>query len=250
MGGARNRLPSLGWNQPRAGAEPRLRRAARICRVEKPIRPLSEKERRLLSSALAWRRRRVHALRRRSLFIGLTIFVVFWAMMVTATVADKRGPAWYYSCLMAIAIALLISLWTYFELRPKFTADVAQHENALHRNEARVTRIQSNAMVEFEEAEDEGACHAFQLDQGRIVFVSGQDFYDSAKFPNSDFSLVDILADDGRLIESFIEKNGTRLKALRKISSRQKAGMRIPEHLEIIEGDLHEIEQILLRGSN
>jgi hypothetical protein len=99
--------------------------------------------------------------------------------------------------------------------------------------------------VEFEEEEDEGACYAFQLDKCQIVFVSGQDFYPSAKFPNTDFSVVNIYADDGKLVESLIEKNGDKLKALRKISSRAKSGMTIPGNLETVDGDLSQIEQVL-----
>ena len=218
--------------------------------IEKTVRPLSEKERRLLSSALAGRERRTKGLRRRSFFIGLTLFVVLWGMMIIATAADKTGLAWYYSCLMSLAIAVPISLWCYAELRPKFIADSQLFESALRRNEAHVTRIQSNAMVEFEEEEDEGACYAFQLDKRQIVFVSGQDFYPSAKFPNTDFSLVDIHSDDGKLVESFIEKNGSKLKPLRKIPARQKSGMKIPDNLETIEGDLDKIEQILSSGDS
>jgi hypothetical protein len=63
--------------------------------IVKTIRPLSEKERRLLNSALGWRKRRVKALRRRTPSFGLTLFVIFSGMMIVATVLDKKGPAWY-----------------------------------------------------------------------------------------------------------------------------------------------------------
>ncbi len=105
-------------------------------------------------------------------------------------------------------------------------------------------------MVEFEEEEDEGACYAFQLDEGQMIFISGQDFYPSAKFPNSDFSIVNIYADDEQLVESLMEKHGHKLEAVRKISSRTKSGMNIPDNLEIVEGELIQIEEILAANRN
>lgn len=177
-----------------------------MARVEQNVRALNAKERRLLSSAVAWRKRRFNVLQRRVVFSGVALLVAFWGMMAIATAADKKGPAWYYEALISIAIALPISLWVYFDLKPKFLLDLQRYENALRRNQACVTRIQSNAVVEFEEEEDEGACYAFQLSEGRIVFLSGQEFYTSARFPNSDFSVVDIHEDDGTLVEVYREK--------------------------------------------
>ncbi len=165
--------------------------------------------------------------------------------MMIATLLDKKGPTWYASLLIGLSIGLPITLWSYLSVRPKLFADVRQVESALRRNEARVIRIQSQAMVEFEEVEDEGACYAFQLDKRRIVFVSGQEFYSSARFPNTDFSLVSIYGDDNILVEAFIEKQGNKLQPLRNISSEQKSKMMIPSHLETIEGDLNRIEQLL-----
>ena len=213
--------------------------------IETTVRPLTEKERRLLSSALAWRKRRQQTLPRRMLLIGLAIFASFSAITVIATVADKGGPAWYYCLLISFAITLLISLWSYFDLRPKFQREVDVYRRALLRNEARVTRIQSSSIVEFEEQEDEGACYAFQLDGDQVVFVSGQDFYPSARFPNSDFSVIKIYADDGKLVEHLIEKNGVKLKPLRKISFQRKSRIRIPENFETINADLEHIEEVL-----
>jgi hypothetical protein len=60
----------------------------------------------------------------------------------------------------------------------------------------------------FEEIEDEGACYAFELEGGRVVFVAGQEFTESARFPSLDFSLVYPLVEQGRPVEMFIEKRG------------------------------------------
>jgi hypothetical protein len=161
-----------------------------------------------------------------------------------ATILDKKPPPWYLSFLVGFGVALPISFWSYLSLRPKLLAQVREIESALRRNEACVTHIQSEVMAEFEEEEDEGACYAFQLNDRQIVFVSGQGFYPSARFPNSDFSLVSIY--DGEiLVESLIEKHGAKLKPIRSISSEQKSRMRIPSHRGTMQGDLNHIEQLL-----
>ena len=213
--------------------------------MDKTVRLLNEKERRLLSSALAWRIRRVKSLRRRTIVIGLALFAAFSGVTIIATIADKKGPAWYYACLISAAIAFSLALWSYPSTRAKFMADVHLFESALRIGEACVIRIQSNAMVEFEEEEDEGACYAFQLKERQIVFISGQEFYPSARFPNTDFSLVTVHGDEGALAASFIEKNGNKLKALKKISARQKSRLKIPDNMEIVEGNVDRIEHIL-----
>jgi hypothetical protein len=77
-------------------------------------------------------------------------------------------------------------------------------------------------MVELQEGEDEGACYAFQLDDDQILFISGQDYYSSSQFPNSDFSLNQILDDQGRLLEELISKQGEKLQPVHQISAHVK----------------------------
>ena len=67
-------------------------------------------------------------------------------------------------------------------------------ENALRTNRARAIRVQSERVVEFEEQEDEGACYAFEHDAASVVFIVDQEFYEDDDFPNSDFSMIEILA--------------------------------------------------------
>jgi hypothetical protein len=100
-------------------------------------------------------------------------------------------------------------------------------------------------MIQFEEEDDEGACYAFQLDEQRVVFLVGQDYYPSAKFPNTNFSLARIYAEDGSLVEEFIEKAGRKLQPLRTVSAEARSKMRAPDNLEVISTDLHKLEECL-----
>jgi hypothetical protein len=213
--------------------------------IESIARPLSDIERRLVKSALAVRRRRLSRLGRRLGIWNLLGFGGLWGLTMLATMADKKGSLWYVSGLIWLAIALPVCVWSYRSARPKQLSEVGLFESALRRNEAKVIRIRSQAMVEFDEVEDEGACCAFQLKSGHIVFIEGQDFYPSARFPSTDFSLVDIYAENDVLAISLIEKHGRKIVPIRKISAQEKAQLRIPIHLQRFEGDLDQLESLL-----
>ena len=154
---------------------------------------------------------------------------------------------WYIVTAIWVGIGGVIFLWIYFTEKPKEEAGTHLYEDALRRDQAREIRIQSDEMVELEEEEDEGACYAFQLSGKRIVFVSGQDFYPSSRFPNSDFSLVYIYGENEVLVETFIEKHGKKQRPKRKISAKLKSKMKVPDHLQVIEGKLDDLEELLAR---
>jgi hypothetical protein len=142
-------------------------------------------------------------------------------------------------------ICAVLVVWGAVNARRDLTKDIDRLERTLTRNEAREVTIQSTEMVEFEEEEDEGACYAFQLNDGRIVFIDGQEYYPSAKFPNTDFSLVSIHDADGGCVEELIYKRGQKLKPRRTIPAKFKSEMLLPDHLEVITGKLSELEGLL-----
>jgi len=100
-------------------------------------------------------------------------------------------------------------------------------------------------MVEIEEVEDEGPCYAFQVNDERIVFVEGQDFYPSARFPNTDFELVEIHDGAGKLVSMVIDKHGEKLTPLRRVSAEGQLQLYRPAHLATVPGRLVDIEDIL-----
>ncbi len=208
--------------------------------METVTRQLSETERRLLTSALTYRQRRLKNFPKRQLIAGLAIFGVLWAWTMIAT----HDP-WYIVAAIWFGIGSVIFLWVYYSKKPKEKAGVEIYAEALRRNKALETRIQSDEMVELEEDEDEGACYAFQLSGKQILFVSGQDFCPSARFPNSDFSLVHIYGENEVLVETFIEKHGKKLRPKRKISAELRSKMKVPNHLQVIEGKLDDLEELL-----
>lgn len=179
------------------------------------VRPFTKVERRLLTSALLWRQRRLKNHWKRLLAFGLVVFGTLWIWTLIAT-----HERWYIVTLIWLAIGSFICVWVYFSERPREEARLRLYEETLLRNEARVTRIRSDEMVALEDVEDEGDWYAFQLNDNKMVFVSGQYYNSSARFPNTDFSIVEIYGKDGFLVEGFVEKQGERLKPKRKISAK------------------------------
>jgi hypothetical protein len=99
--------------------------------------------------------------------------------------------------------------------------------------------------VELEEVEDEGASYAFDLGDGRVAFVSGQEFYPGPNFPSLDFSLIFILDEEERAVDMLIEKRGARAGPVRTIPATTKWEMDVPQSLSVVEGALVDLEELL-----
>lgn len=145
-------------------------------------------------------------------------------------------------------VGLAITLWVRHDFNAQGrTYDAMQKgiESALRADRARVVDVHARAFVEFEEFEDEGACYAFEIDEGRLFFLSGQQYYESARFPCLDFSLVHVLDEGGQVVDVLIEKHGARALPERTVPAEVKVRMEIPDDQEIIEGELDELDALL-----
>lgn len=118
-------------------------------------------------------------------------------------------------------------------------------QDALHGNRARERRLQSERVVEFEEVEDEGACYAFDYDGASSIFIVGQEFYEDDDFPNSDFSMIELLGASGTPIDVLLTKRGRKLMPERIIPAAIKNDLELPDHLEIVPAPLERIESAL-----
>jgi hypothetical protein len=206
--------------------------------LEEFVRPLSERDRRFLKGHLSRERSGLKA----GPVQCLTCSVIVLGVAVLAVVLGNPPRS---VLVLTVAAYLLIILWVHWSVRRERLVKIRRLERALDRNEAHVVHIQSDEMVEFEEIEDEGASYAFQVSDDRIVFVCGQDFYASARFPNSDFSMVWIRDERGELLDFYIEKHGVKLKPIRTISAQRKRELRVLGRLETIQGKLSDLERLL-----
>ena len=165
-------------------------------------RPLTDNQRRLIRAkarSLTNTGRRASAI---SLPITAGVISLLWLWTILASDAPRLLVTVFW-----VVIGAGITLWVRRDMRTHAgqLQDMAQGlESALRRNEADVYDIRASAHAVFEEIEDEGACYAFELEGGRVVFVAGQEFYESARFPSLDFSLVYPLDEQGRPVEMFI----------------------------------------------
>ena len=175
--------------------------------------------------------------------IVAAIIVVLW--LVTILVADAP---WYVITAFWFVAGAVLALWSARDAK-KDAADLESRaqglQSALRRNAADVYDVQAKDFVEFEEIEDEGASYAFELEDGRALFISGQEFYPGAKFPSLDFSLVYFLDEKSQTVDMQIEKRGSRASPQRLIPAAIKERLEIPEHLETRPGGIAHLEDQL-----
>ena len=144
-----------------------------------------------------------------------------------------------------LALIIPIGGWGFVADAKKARARLRDLTASLKDGQVREVRIVTTALVDFQEEEDEGAQYAFDLGDGTVVFVTGQDFYPTRSFPNSDFSLLYVHAPNGNLVDLHITTHGKPLAPIRTISAEAKRQLRIPDHLKRVEGSLGEIERVL-----
>ena len=209
------------------------------------VRPPTAAEERLLRSTLAGKRKLLESYKRRVFIATLIICGVLWLASILASTFSKQKVSWWLITLFWLALAAVLAAWSYIPEQRRLSTELAKFEDALQTVRVIDVHVRSTRMVEFQEIEDEGACYAFQLDDGTIRFIRGQDYYASARFPNSDFSLAHLCSDQGELLECQIVKKGEKLKPIRVIPAPKKEKLNIPDHLAVIRGSVDELESLL-----
>src|SRR5579871_3904205 len=114
---------------------------------------------------------------------------------------------------------------------------------------ARVYEVRAQAFVSFEKVENEGAYYAFDLGDGRLVFVTGEEFDKAENFPCLDFALVKLL-DERKFLGSLVECRSPKEKPARTIPAQITKTLAIPANLEVRSGKLETIEQDLKRPAD
>jgi hypothetical protein len=206
-------------------------------------RPLTTAERRLIRvkiQSLAARGRRAS---RAALPISGAVVFILWLWTVLAS-----DVSWLIVTVFWLVVGTAISAWVRRDMRvhgKQFEGIARDLESALKRNAADVYDVRARAFVTFEEIEDEGACYAFELEGDRLVFITGQQFYEGAKFPSLDFSLVYVLDEHGEAVDMFIDKRRPKTRPVRTVPAASKQALDIPEHLEVRAGRIDNLEEIL-----
>jgi hypothetical protein len=104
------------------------------------------------------------------------------------------------------------------EFREAHTARMSSElSRALEDGRVMVKRVRAVAVVEIEPLEDEGTGYVFDLGDGRVLFLKGDDYVpaeEGAPWPNTDFEIVRT-ADGGLILD--LHCHGTALRPLRVI---------------------------------
>jgi hypothetical protein len=125
-------------------------------------------------------------------FGGLITFLVTLGALLTVTPAS-----WRYGVrsLAPVAVALLLGVGVFYHLRRRQRADVwyRRAEQDLEGGVATVTTYHVVDAINVEESEDEGSQYYLLLDDGRVLFLSGQYLYEAEeeeRFPNARITVV------------------------------------------------------------
>ena len=203
-------------------------------------RPLTEAERESLAGRMA-------AVRAESgqalLKTGAAAGIVCGGLAVLTLLASDAPALVIIGFWSVLWIAM--TLWIGLPWRRMLRQQIPILTSGLRANRAHVIRLQSSRVVEFEQEEDEGACYAFELDAGTSVFVVGQEFDEDDSFPNADFSMIEVLGEDGRPIDALIETHGRKLQPERVVPARVKWTFEIPDHLDVVAAPLDRVESAL-----
>jgi hypothetical protein len=171
------------------------------------------------------------------------VVLVLWVLTLLAS-----DTAWPVITAFWLIVGGGIWLWVRPEMRQQsgqMEAIVRSLESGLKRNTAEVYDVRARAFAELEEIEDEGACYAFEIEGDRLVFISGQEFYEGARFPSLDFSLVYVLDEHGQSVHMFIDKRGAKAVPSRRISGAVKRTLDLPDHLEMRMGRIDNLENCI-----
>jgi len=211
--------------------------------LESRVRQLIESEQRLLRAKRRDLQTRSRGRPWAVAGIGLAFFGALWAL----TVAVSDAP-WHVVTVFWMFVGTGITLWVRRDLNkdvPAFDAMLVGINSALQANKAKSIDVKAKAFVSFEEVEDEGACYAFEVCEDTLFFLLGQQYYEKARFPSLDFSLVQSLDERGRIVDEWIVKRGPKATPDRVIPAAQKWQLNLPDDQVSIKGRLDEIEALL-----
>jgi hypothetical protein len=120
-------------------------------------------------------------------------------------------------------------------------------------NVARVLHCRPSACLAVPEIEDEGPGYFLQVDNDRVLYLAGQLYYATARFPSTDFELIEVLDATCMPAVFRIDCHGERLQPLQTLTAETKLLLVdkdvIPEDLTLIDGTIEGLEDRLLNGT-
>ena len=143
-------------------------------------------------------------------------------------------------------VALSLSMWpTSGKAREVWTRRARLLSGALARDEADELRLRVRRVAAIEEPDDLGTRWVFELEDGNLAFLEGQDFVPDPWFPCEELTLVNVLGEEDAPVVDFQRRRGPHLEPERELSADQAADLRFPPNLHFLPGRLEDLETLL-----
>jgi hypothetical protein len=196
--------------------------------LEATRRSLTATEQRALRRQMAIAHARAARLRRRTMVTAAGVTAALWLATLLASDSD-----WTTITVFWLVVGSGIGFWSVRSDGAGRQRTVGELESALRRNEADVYEVRSRAVAEVDEHEDEGALYAFDLGDGRLVWIAGQDFYADRRFPCLEFTLTYPLTEVGTPAWMFLQHQSAKVSPSFTLPSSFRERPDAPEHLEV-----------------
>jgi len=164
----------------------------------------------------------------------ITIIVVILLTDVPLFIYYNRKDAFLWGLLVIASIIFMYGIVAKKNIK-KEKEMIDEINYAIEKNIVEASRYQPAAVVKLEEIEDEGSAYIFQLDEGKMLVLQGQEFYEDERFPNTDFELATVYGKNNKPIMFNKFVFGKKLEPIKIISGKEK--------IKIIESDWYPIDK-------
>jgi len=192
-------------------------------------RPLTPAELQRLSTRLKTIRTEAQS----ALATYLTWAILAWVFLLLFTLGTARTSTWAVILFWTLLV-FSIAAWMGVSRQRAIDEGTGPVKQAMRTNLARVAHVQATRVIEFEKDDYESVCYAFEIGADSSLFIVGDEIAAGDRFPNSDFSIVEILAERGRPIDRIVEKRGVPLAPVAVIPNATKSLMVVPEHMSVL----------------
>ena len=176
---------------------------------------------------------RAHDRRSRRGTVGIAVLISALLWVATLLASDS---SWTVVTAFWLVVGGAIGIWSYRSQGSGSRHMLGGLESALTRNEADVYDVRASAFADVAEDEDEGALYVFALGEDRMVWISGQEFYEGRRFPCLDFTLVYPLTEGGTPAWMLTERRSAKASPAFTLPSSFRERPDAPEHLEVWRG--------------
>ncbi len=163
------------------------------------------------------------------------------------------GTASVNLILLALGLIIIYSasvIWGYKQNKRMFIENIGEINETIALNHADVYKCFAESCISFQNKSLDEPAHFFQVDENKLLFISGYDFYGNDKFPNTDFEVIAIKAINGKPLRFELNCKGIRLRPNALLSDQLKKKLRdekkYPENLSVLPGKLNNLETVLL----